>query len=317
MKPAVLFPGQGAQHVGMGAEFLSAHDAARSVFDHANEVLGFDLAALCTNGPEDELGRTEICQPAILTTSLAILATLHEDPAELASQFGATAGLSLGEYSALVFAGSLDFEDAVALVRKRGRYMQECSDAQPSGMVSLLGADEETAAKICDRVRENDVADVANLNGAGQVVVSGSTAAMECVVEVASEFGIRRAIPLKVSGAFHSELMRPAADRLLEDLKSITIREPRIDFYSNVSGAKVSDPEQIREFLGRQVCSPVRWESSMKAMIDAGIDRFVEPAPGKVLSGLAKKIHRDSETASVTTPEEAAAVNELLGAAWS
>ena len=312
MKRAILLPGQGAQHVGMGSEFLD-EKPARDVFERASGALDLDLAALCSEGPEAELGRTEVCQPAILTTSIAILEAARARGASL-DAIEATAGLSLGEYTALVFAGALEFEDAVRLVRKRGRYMQECSDAKPSGMVSLLGADEETAAKICDKAREGDVAGVANLNGAGQVVVSGDTAAMERVVEIAGEFGIRRAIPLKVSGAFHSELMRGAADQLESDLADIEIRSPRITFLSNVTGAPVTDPEAIRKHLGEQVCSPVRWEQTMQWLVAEGFDTFVEPGPGKVLSGLAKKIERSATVLSIGVPDDVAGLGEALAA---
>lgn len=312
MQPAILFPGQGAQHVGMGQPFLD-DPAARAVFERANEVLGFDLLKIIIEGPEDELNRTEICQPGILTTSIAIIESLRARTDGLDDAFGATAGLSLGEYTALVFCGALSFDDAVALVRKRGQYMQECSDAKPSGMVSLMGADEAKAAEICDRVRADDVAGVANLNGGGQVVVSGDTAAMERVVAAAGDFGIRRAIPLKVSGAFHSELMRGAADRLEADLRAVTIQKPRITFLSNVTGAPVDDPEVIRKQLGEQVCSPVRWEQSMQAMIAGGTTQFFEPGPGKVLSALARKIDRSASVTSMTTPEEVETVANQLG----
>jgi len=310
MTRAILFPGQGAQHVGMGAEFLG-DEAVRDVFDRASRALDLDLAELCVSGPEAELGRTEVCQPAILTTSIAILEGARSRGVGFES-IGAAAGLSLGEYTALVFAGALAFEDAVRLVRKRGRYMQECSDAKPSGMVSLLGADEETASKICDRVREGDVAGVANLNGAGQVVVSGDSVAMERVVAIAGEFGIRRAIPLKVSGAFHSELMRDAAVKLEADLAGVEIRTPRVAFITNVTGGPVDDPEAIRKHLGEQVCSPVRWEQTMRWLGEQGFETFVEPGPGKVLSGLAKKIDRGSTVHSVTVPDDVPALAEAL-----
>jgi len=316
MKQAMLFPGQGAQFVGMGADFLHTHPASAAVIGKASEVLGFDLAALCLEGPQEELDRTEICQPAILATSLAILAAVSEDLGALRARFHATAGLSLGEYTALVFAGALRLEDALALVRNRGRYMQECSDRTPSGMVSLLGVDEATAEKICEKAREHGIAGLANLNGAGQIVVSGDRAAMEAVVRIAPDFGVRRAIPLKVSGAFHSERMREASVRLEADLRTVPIERPAIPFLSNVTGEPVDDPESIRRFLGAQVVSPVRWERSVVAMGEAGIERFVEPGPGKVLTGLARKILRDSQTMTISSREEAdAARREILGSA--
>jgi [acyl-carrier-protein] S-malonyltransferase len=308
----MLFPGQGAQFVGMGAGFFPDCAASARILDRASDVLGLDLAKLCLEGPEEELARTEICQPAILATSLAILSTMNEDLDRLRDCFAATAGLSLGEYSALVFAGALRLEDALEIVRRRGRYMQECSDKYPSGMVSLLGADEETAERICERAREHGIAGLANLNGAGQIVVSGDRAAMAAVLEVAPEFGVRRSLPLKVSGAFHSERMREASDRLREDLRSIEIREPAITFLSNVTGSPLRDPEEIRRCLGEQVVRPVLWERSILSMVDSGIEQFVEPGPGKVLTGLARKIHRSASTLSISTPEEAASATEEL-----
>ncbi len=314
MKRAVMFPGQGAQHVGMGKEFFESNARAKEIFERANDALGIDLAQICFEGPDTELNRTDVCQPAILTTGIAILSAMCDDLDQLASQFQATAGLSLGEYTALVFAGSLSFDDAVRLVRKRGQYMQECSDAKPSGMVSLIGADEAKAAELCDQIRGDDIASVANLNGGGQVVISGDIPAMERAVEAASGLGIRRAVSLKVAGAFHSELMRGAADRLVADLADVTIERPKIPFLSNVTGDFVTEPEDIRRYLGEQVCSPVRWEPSMQKMLADGIDHFVEPGPGKVLCALARKIDREATTVSVTVPEEGPALLEHLSA---
>jgi len=314
---AILFPGQGSQAVGMGRELVEASEGARRVFDRASEILGYDLAGICREGPAERLDRTDVCQPAILTTSMAAIAAITEDPSELRDLFHAAAGLSLGEYTALVFCGALGFDEALQLVRDRGRYMQECSERVASGMVSLVGTDEETAGRLCDRAREDGIASVANLNGGGQVVVSGDREAMDRVVKLAAEFGIRRVVPLRVAGAFHSEIMREAATRLEQDLGGVPIDPPRVTFYSNVTGGPAEDPQEIRRLLAEQVVRPVRWEPTILGMLATGIRRFLEPAPGKVLSGLLKKIDRDAEVSRVGSPDEARAVRAALGMAGS
>jgi [acyl-carrier-protein] S-malonyltransferase len=290
----MMFPGQGAQAVGMGLDFAERFPASREVFRQADDVLGFSLSEICFRGPEAELYRTEICQPGILVTSLAILAGLESDKRVDREEFGATAGLSLGEYTALVFAGALEFADAVRLVRQRGRYMQECSDREPSGMVSLLGGDEAAAKQVCAAASSHGIIGIANQNAPEQWVLSGAKAAVDEAARVAPTLGFRRAIPLKVSGAFHSELMREAATKLTADLRGVTIRRPRIGFLTNVTGAFVDDPEAIRRHLAAQVVSPVLWERCILEASRAGLTSFFEPGPGKVLSGLLRKIAPDA-----------------------
>ncbi|MEZ6194933.1 MAG: ACP S-malonyltransferase [Planctomycetota bacterium] len=287
---ALLFPGQGAQKVGMGGDFVARHAAARELFARADEVLGRDLSRVCLEGPEDELTLTRNCQPGIYLTGAAIVAVMEAEGKLDRDRIAATAGLSLGEYTALWYAGAFDFEDGLRLVERRGAYMQDASDDPPSGMVSLLGADLAQAEAVADAAAQGEVLSVANLLSPGQIVLSGTLAAVERAVGVAKEMGIRRAIPLKVAGAFHSALMEPAARRLAADLAEIDIRDPRIPVAGNVGGELMRDAATIRRCLEAQVTSPVQWEGAMRALVAAGIGHVLEPGPGKVLTGLMKKI---------------------------
>lgn len=305
-RTAIIFPGQGSQLVGMGADVARASRRAAGVFKRADEVLGIDLSKACFDGPAERLACTDIQQPAILVTSIALIEAMFEqgeDPAV----YEATAGLSLGEYTALYFAGSLSFEDAVSLVYRRGQLMQAAADAQPSGMVSLIGADESKAAQLCELVAESDVLVPANLNCPGQVVVSGSQSACERAVRRAGELELK-AIPLKVAGAFHSPLMQSAADALGEVLATTPIAEPRIGVVSNVTAEFHGRPDLIRELLQRQVTAPVRWQRSIERLIDEGFDRFVEVGPSRVLTGLMRKINRSVEAVCVSTADDLAAL---------
>ncbi len=290
MKTAMLFPGQGAQFVGMARAWADAVPASRAAFDEASAIVGLDLAKLSFEGPAEELDSTLVCQPAILAASCAILRGLEHREALRDRAIVSCAGLSLGEYTALVHAGALAFPDAVALVAKRGRYMQDCSDRHPSGMVSLLGASPDAAARICERVRDRGVCVIANLNGPGQIVLSGANAALDAVPEAAKAEGVKRAMRLRVAGAFHSPLMADAARKLEHDLARVEIRAPRAPVVCNVSAEPESDPGRIRTLLGRQVESPVLFEKSVRRMVALGAAAFVEPGPGKVLAGLCRKI---------------------------
>ncbi|MCB9831570.1 MAG: ACP S-malonyltransferase [Planctomycetes bacterium] len=295
-KHAVLFPGQGAQKVGMAADFVEGHALAREFFDRANETLGYDLAGICLNGPDETLTLTCHCQPAIYLVSAAIAAVAEAegklDPARVAC----VAGLSLGEFTALYWAGVYSFEDGLRLVARRGDAMQKASDAPPSGMVSLIGADEDQAHAIAAAAAEGEVLVVANLLSPGQIVLSGTRTACARVPEVAKGLGVRRAIPLNVAGAFHSPLMAPAAAELKEALDAVEMRAPRVPVVANVSAAMMTDPASIRAASERQIVEPVRWVESMQTMIAAGVETFVEPGPGKVLAGLMKKIDKDRGT---------------------
>lgn len=283
----------------MGQDWHAAHPVARERFAEADEVLGFALSKICFEGPEAELVRTDHAQPAILATSVAAIESLVADGRLDLAAVQAAAGLSLGEYTALWAAGALSFADALRLVHRRGAAMQRASEARPSGMVSLLGADRETAEAVCEAARGDDVLVVANLNAPGQVVVSGDLAACERAPAAAKEVGLRRAIPLKVAGAFHSPVMEPARAELVEALADVEVKVPRFPVYSNVNAAPHETPDSIRVTLATQVVAPVLWEASMRRMVADGFGPFVEPPPGNVLGGLMRKIE---SAATVDSP---------------
>jgi [acyl-carrier-protein] S-malonyltransferase len=292
---AILFPGQGAQFSGMGRDWCDAFPAARAIFEEADRILGFSLSEACW-AEGSGIHRTDIAQPGILTTSVAVIAVLRERGLDT-SKAPLVAGLSLGEYTALWCAGSLDFADALRLVRLRGEAMQDASDATPSSMTSLMGADREKADALAAIGAEKGICSVANLNGPGQVVLSGELAALDAVEAAAREHGVKRAVRLTVAGGFHSECMRPAADRLATALSEVEVREPAIPVLSNVTGAPHTDSDAIRSLLARQVCEPVLWDKSMRRALADGVDHFLEPGPGNVLSGLVRRIGRDARQA--------------------
>lgn len=299
-KTALLFPGQGAQTVGMGAELAANLPAAKALFDQAAEILGYDLLELCKNGPAEDLDSTVHSQPALFVCSLAALEQLKLDSPEVVNTAAATAGLSLGEYTALVFAGSIDFASGLRLVQQRGSAMQDAADQVSSGMVSVLGMERDQVAELCDQAREGDVLEIANLLCPGNIVASGSTPACERIAALAEEAGAMKVIPLAVAGAFHTELMQPAVERLQAALAEVEIRPPRVPVISNVDARPHDDPEEIRDLLIRQVVSQVRWEDSMRLLIDVhGIEQFYEVGPGKVLRGLLKRIARKMPCESV------------------
>lgn len=304
MSNAVVFPGQGAQKVGMGADFVERFPVARELFDQAREILGYDLGKICLDGPDETLTLTKHCQPAIFLVSAAIIRVMEEEGALDRDSIGFTAGLSLGEYTALWFAGALGFEDGLRLVAKRGEAMQAASDDPPSGMISLLGADLETAEAIATAAAEGEVLSVANLLSPGQIVLSGTKTALARVPEIAKAKGVRRALPLNVAGAFHSALMAPAADVLVAALAETEIASPRIPVVGNVTGKPMTDPAEIRDNLGAQVVKPVRWVQSMEHMIGAGVEQFIEPGPGRVLAGLLRKIDREKTARNVEAVAE-------------
>ena len=300
-KTAFLFPGQGAQKVGMGAQLAADLPAAKAIFDRAAEVLGYDLLALCANGPEEKLNSTVYSQPALFVCSLAALEQLKLDSPEVVENCAITAGLSLGEYTALVFAGAIDFEAGLRLVQARGRAMQDASDAAPSGMVSILGVDRDKIETLCDQAREGDVLQLANILCPGNIVVSGSNAACERVAQQAEAVGAMKVIPLTVAGAFHTALMQPAVDRLSAALAEVEIRLPRIPVVSNVDAQPHSNPDEIGALLVKQVVNPVLWEDSMRFLIDDfGVETCYEIGPGRVLRGLLKRIHRKLPCESVS-----------------
>ncbi len=291
-KLAFLFPGQGAQTVGMGRALAESLPAARSLYDQANQILGYDLAKLCFEGPAEELDSTVYSQPALFVTSLAAVESLRATRPDVPAACQAAAGLSLGEYTALVFAGVMDFETGLRLVAERGSAMQDAADATPSAMVSVLGLDRAQVDGLVAEAREGQTLEVANLLCPGNIVVSGDNAACQRVADLAPKHGAMKAIPLAVAGAFHTSIMQPAVERLTKALADAPMRPPRIPVVSNVDALPHDDVEEIRELLIRQVVSPVRWEDSVRWLLAEGYDQFYEVGPGRVLRGLLKRIDR-------------------------
>ncbi len=300
-KTAFLFPGQGAQTVGMGAALAASLPQAKSLFDRAADILGYDLLQLCTDGPAEKLNSTVYSQPALFVCSLAALEQLKQDSPEVVESCSATAGLSLGEYTALVFAGAIEFEAGLRLVQTRGQAMQDAANAAASGMVSVLGLDREQVEAICDQARGDEVLQLANLLCPGNIVVSGSQAACDRVPAIAEAAGAMKVIPLAVAGAFHTPIMEPAVARLRAALAEVEISSPRIPVVSNIDARPHDRADEIRSLLEQQVVNPVLWEDSMRWLLDDfGIESCYEIGPGRVLRGLLKRIARKFPCKSVT-----------------
>ena len=299
-KIAFLFPGQGAQAVGMGRGLAAEVPAAKALFERANDVLGFDLAAVCFDGPASALEATDVSQPAIYVASLAALEGLKAtDPGVVEACAGA-AGLSLGEYTALVFAGALDFETGLKIVHRRGEAMQAAALATPSGMASVIGLDEGKVDELCRRVAAHGRLWKANMLGPGNIVVSGDKSALAEVEAVAAELGAGRVVALAVAGAFHTPLMQPADEQLAAALAAAAVGAPRIPVYSNVTAEPhTASPAEIAATLAAQVTGGVRWDASMRRMLADGFDAFYEIGPGRVLTGLLKRIDRKVPCTSV------------------
>jgi [acyl-carrier-protein] S-malonyltransferase len=291
----------------MGRELAEFSSCAREVFEEADAALGFRLSKLCFEGPAEELQLTANTQPAILTVSVATARVLEEK----GIQPDFVAGHSLGEYSALVVAGSVELTDAVRLVRKRGEYMQEAVPVGEGAMAALLGLDAAAVEEICREAAGEQVASPANLNSPGQIVIAGHRGAVERAIELAKSRGAKRAIMLNVSAPFHCSLMKPAADRLATDLDAVTIRDPRVPLVNNADATVVRTAEAVRDGLKRQVTAPVRWTDSMLALRREGADVFIEVGPGKVLSGLMRQIDRSTQ---VWSASDVPSVNEVAGA---
>ena len=297
-KVAFLFPGQGAQHIGMGRSIAEKLPAARQLYEQADEILGFPLSRICFEGPAAELDTTAISQPAIFVTSLAALELLKAENPQAVESCAVTAGLSLGEYTALVFAGAMSFADGLRVVKRRGEAMQEASDATPSGMVSVLLLDLAKVESIRERASAAGYLEIANYLCPGNLALSGEKAACEKAAEIATaESG--KAVPLAVAGAFHTRLMKPADERLAEALASVAIQRPRIPVISNVDAQSHDDPETIRQNLVRQVVSPVRWEDCLRNMLSQEVNQFFEIGPGRVLRGTLKRIDRKADCQTV------------------
>ncbi|KAA1259745.1 Malonyl CoA-acyl carrier protein transacylase [Rubripirellula obstinata] len=294
---AILFPGQGAQALGMGGWLCENHSSAADLFAQAGEILGYDLRSICENGPIEKLNSTEFCQPALFVVGIAAATVLESEQPDRIHAIGGAAGLSLGEYTAVCFAGGLEFADAVRLVQKRGQAMQAASDAAESGMASVLGLDLETLQGLCAQCREGDeVLQTANLLCPGNIAVSGHKSAIEKLIPVATEAGAMKVIPLSVAGAFHTPIMQSAVETLKSALDDITITDTRIPVYSNVDAAAHTSADEIRDLLSRQVVGPVLWEASIRRMMDDGFDRFEEIGTGRVLRGTLKRINRKANT---------------------
>lgn len=298
VKAGALFPGQGAQYVGMGKDWFEAFPKARAVYERADSLLGFPLSRICFEGPEAELNSTRISQPALLVTSAAILAVLEEKGFHRQS-CALAAGLSLGEYTALYFAGAISFDDAVQVVAKRGQYMQEACDANASGMFSILGLPAADGEAVCRQAASAGTVVVSNINSPEQIVFAGTEAGLAKAVELAKARGARRAIPLKVAGAYHSPLMSPADRKLADALASVVINVPQIPVLSNVTADYVRAPAEIKDLLVRQVLATVRWSPSMEKAVAAGVTRFYEIGAGSVLAGLMRKISPDAEVIGI------------------
>lgn len=300
-KIAFLFPGQGAQYVGMAKELCSNLPAARNLFEQASGILGYDLADVCANGPDARLNQTDVCQPAIFVASLAAVELLRSQEPDTLAAAQAAAGLSLGEYTALAFAGALSFADGVRLVKLRGEAMQSAAKATPSGMASVLGLDTEKVEALCEQARATtgQRVQIANLLGPGNIVVSGENAAIDEIEKLAPAAGAMKTIRLAVAGAFHTEIMRPADQTLATALAGMTLQTPRIPIWSNVDAQPHTHGVEFRDLLQQQVLQPVLWEATLRNLLAQGFDKFYEIGPGRVLAGLLKRISRKTECINI------------------
>ncbi len=284
----------------MAAEVCRELPAAKQLFDQASAILGYDLLAVCTDGPKEKLDSTVISQPALFVAGLAALESLRAKDPDVEKECVAAAGLSLGEYTALVFAGAMSFTDGVRLVKTRGEAMQAAADATPSAMVSVLGLELAKLEELCQKASSVGMVRVANLLCPGNIVVSGTRAGCEEVEKIAGDFGAMKTIRLAVAGAFHTEIMKPADQTLQAALANVALQSPRVPVWSNVDAAPHTDPDEIRGLLVRQVLQPVLWEKSLRNLLASGVNKFYELGPGRVLAGLLKRVDRKMEIVNIT-----------------
>lgn len=303
--PAYIFPGQGAQHVGMAAELIQQLPQVKALFEKGSDLTGHDLITLVTEGPLDRLSRTDVSQVAIFLHSMGVLQAIQEATGE-PPVGSAACGLSLGEYSALVFAGSIDLMDALAVVAKRGAFMQEAADREKGAMLTILGMEKPQVETLIQQAKQDDVLVLANWNSPQQLVASGHENAIDRLETLASEHGARRVIRLKVAGAFHSPLMASAEEKLRPFLERLTIRPPCVPFIPNITGCITDDPEKIRTCLMQQVTGTVLWTPTVEKLAASGVTRAVEAGPGRVLAGLIKRTMRQLPVTSVSNLSDAA-----------
>lgn len=302
MKTAFLFPGQGAQSVGMGRDIAEARGACAELFEKANDIVGYDLRKICFEGPQEELNSTTVSQPAIFVTSAAFLEALRGNAATSDIKPDVTAGLSLGEYTALYAAGAISFEDGVALVQKRGNAMQAAADASEGSMVSVIGLDEDKVNQLCTAAAEGELLKPVNFNCPGQIVISGSKAACRRAAELAEKYGAIKAVELKVAGAFHTEMMSPAADALQEALEGCEVADVlETPVYANITAELYKSGSEVRQGLIRQLVQPLLWQKCMEKLLADGVERFYEIGPGRVLTGLMKRINRKTKVINVSS----------------
>lgn len=302
MKTAFLFPGQGAQHVGMGKDIAAQSPVAAALFEKANAIVGYDLRQLCFEGPEEKLNATTVSQPAIFVVTAAILEIVKQNRPALVADI--TAGLSMGEYSALYAAGLMSFEDTLRLVQKRGDAMQAAADASKGSMVSILGLDEAKVQALCDEAAQGELLKPVNFNCPGQIVISGSIEACKRAEQLAEKYGAMKAIPLAVAGAFHSSMMDPAARQLEQALADCPIQTPSCPkVIANITADYYTSADAVRKGLVQQLIAPILWQKCMERLLAEGVETFYEMGPGRVLTGLMKRIHRRANVVNISSWE--------------